>query len=121
MKTTKTLLDTNMLLVPAQFKVDIYAQIPGSFYTLDLCIRELEKIAEKKTKTGFQAKAALILVKMKNVRMLKADKRSTDAAIKEKAKRGYAVATNDRDLIKDLKKSGLHVLRLRQKKIVVEG
>ncbi len=117
----KALLDTNMLLAPLQFKANIYEEIAADFFTLDKCFEELEKLAMKKTKAGLQARAALILAKMKNVRVIKSVKKKTDEAILEAAKRyNYIVATNDRALIKELKARNVPVLRLRQKKLVVE-
>lgn len=117
----KILLDTNMLLAPVQFRADIYGQVTAEFFTLDACIEELEKIAARKTKAGTQAKAALILAKMKGVRIVRAGKKDVDGAIFEAAKnRGFIVATNDRELIKKLKKEGMPFVRLKQKKLIVE-
>ncbi|MBI4170304.1 MAG: hypothetical protein HY514_01310 [Candidatus Aenigmarchaeota archaeon] len=123
----KVLLDTNMMLAPVQFKADIYSAITADFYTLDNCMKELKKIAEKKTKSGapsrtaVRARAAFILAKVKAVKTIKAGKKETDKALTEEAKKGeYIVATNDRELIKALKKLDIRVLRLKQKKLVIE-
>ncbi len=117
----KILLDTNFLLAPVQFKADVYEQITADFFTLDACVEELEKIAKKKTKAGVQAKAALILARTKNVRIVKAAKKNVDEALIEAAKQhNYIVATNDRKLIKALKTLDIRILRLRQKKLLLE-
>ena len=117
----KTLLDTNFLLVPIHFRIDIYDRIGSELCTLDKCMEELEKMSKERTKTGIEAKAALLLAKMKGVKIIKAEEREADRAIITAAKKGnYAVATNDKALIKALKKEGLRVLRLRQKKLIAE-
>ncbi len=118
----KILLDTNFLLAPVQFKADIYEQITTDFFTLDACVEELEKIAKKKTKAGVQAKAALILARTKNVRIVKAAKKNVDEALVEAAKQhNYIVATNDRKLIMKLKTEGIAIVRLRQRKFMEEA
>ena len=117
----KVLLDTNMLLAPVQFKTDIYEKISAEFFTIDTCIEELEKISKKKTKSALLARAALILAKTKNVKTIKSQKKTVDEAIIHAAKEhNYIVATNDRELIKILKEMDIRIIRLRQKKLVIE-
>ncbi len=116
----KILLDTNMMLAPVQFRADVYSQA-AEFCTTDKCMAELEKMARKKTKGGLQAKAALMLAKMKNVHVIKSEGEGVDSSIINAARRGnYIVATNDRILIKALKTLGIRILRLRQKKLIIE-
>ena len=117
----KVLIDTNMLLAAVQFHVDVYDQISAEFYTLESCWQELEKISKKKTRAGLQARAAMILAKTKNVKKIPAKKENVDEALIVAAKEdNYIVATNDRELIKALKSLNIRVLRLRQKKHLVE-
>jgi rRNA-processing protein FCF1 len=114
----KILLDTNFLLLPAQFRVDLSGlREHGSLATLDACIKELEKLSKGRGIAGRQAAVALALVKSKNLRVIPGRKKDTDSALVNCAKRhGYAVATNDRKLIKKLKNNGIRIIRLRQKK-----
>lgn len=115
----KILLDTNFLLVPVQFKVNIYELLEGDLITLDACIRELEKLARSKGKDGANAKVALKLAK--NVKIIRAKSIRADVAIINYAKsHGCAVATNDRKLIKTLKSKGIKIIRLRQMKLLAE-
>jgi rRNA-processing protein FCF1 len=117
----KVLLDTNMMLAPVQFRADIYEMITADFYTLDKCIGELQKIAGKRTKSGLLARAAMLLAKTKNVKVIKSKNKDVDQALVDAAKEGnYTVATNDRELIKALKDCNIRVIRLRQKKLFVE-
>jgi len=116
----KIILDTNMLMVPVQFKIDIFSKLHGELYTMDLCVKELEKLSKGKDKDGAAARVALVLLKTKKVKILKGRKRNVDSAIVEKAKDGnYIVATNDVCLIKTLKTYGIKIIRLKQKKILI--
>ena len=118
----KVLLDTNFLLVPFQFKVNLYEDIQkfGKPMTLDSCIRELETLARRKTKSGLCAKAALILLRVKNLKIEKSPYSSDTAVIEYSNTHSCAVATNDRKLIKRLKSNGIRIIRLRQKRLLVE-
>ena len=117
----KILLDTNMLLAPVQFRAGVYGELHAELYATDKCVAELRRMAKRKTKAGAQAKAALILAKTKNVRIIKSEGEGVDASIINAAREGdYAVATNDRSLINKLRAEGVPVIRLRQKKLLAE-
>ncbi len=118
----KILLDTNFLLIPAQFRVDIFAEIerimkePYKLYILKQTIDELNKIIEKQRgKHREAAKLALQLIKQKGLNTIRiSSKGSVDDIIKNIAK-NYIVATQDKELKKSLKK----VITLRAKKYLV--
>jgi rRNA-processing protein FCF1 len=114
----KILLDTNFLLLPVQFKVDIYEMLKNDdLFTLGLCINEIKRLSEKKSKDGISAKVALKLLNERNVKILETTIKRTDSAIIEIAKKhNYIVATNDKALIKTLKRCGVKIVRLKQKK-----
>jgi rRNA-processing protein FCF1 len=116
----KILLDTNVLLLPAQFRVNLSKlREHGSLATLDACIKELEKLNKGKGRTGKQAAVTLKMVKSSRIRII-SGRRNADSALLNTAKRhGYAVATNDRKLIKKLKNNGIRIIRLRQKKYFI--
>jgi rRNA-processing protein FCF1 len=101
----KILLDTNFLLLPAQFRVDINRlREQGSLATLDACIKELEKLS---------------MVKSRRIRII-SGRGNADSALLNTAKRhGFAVATNDRKLIKKLKNNGIRIIRLRQRRYFI--
>ena len=116
------LLDTNFLLAAVQFKVDVFEKIRefGRPIMLSACISELEKLSRKKGKAAEEARTVLTLIKKKKLKVVKTRIKSADSAITDYAvKHETAVATNDRKLIKALKKKGIMVIRLRQKRYLV--
>ena len=121
----KVILDTNFLLIPVQFNVDIFSEIQrifeGSYQVcvLDKTVAELKEIIDKqKGKSREAAKIALQLLKAKKVKALrtKADK-DVDALLVELSKNSdVVVATQDAALRKKLKSSKII---LRQKKYLM--
>ena len=117
----KIILDTNFLLIPAQFKIDIFSEIDRvSCFNYDLCvldktINELKKVVdEQKGKDKSAAELALDLVKVKKLRILKTKGDNVDdLLVKQKE---AIIATSDKKLIKKLKNRGIKIIRLRQKK-----
>ena len=78
--TKKIILDTNFLLIPAQFKVDIFSEIVRiadfsyELFIIDKTLDELKKITEtQKVKDRFAANLALQLLKAKNVKRILGD------------------------------------------------
>ena len=69
------ILDTNFLMVPAQYKVDIFSEIEricGFSYELvvpDVVVKELEKIAAGQ-KGKAAARMALQLIKFKGIKII---------------------------------------------------
>jgi rRNA-processing protein FCF1 len=117
----KVLLDTNMLLVPHQFGVDIFEFMKDyRIITLSACVDELNALSKKRGDDGKAARVALGILKEKKIEVVKT-KEKGDAAIKNFAViEKCSVATNDAALIKALKKHGIRVIRLRQNKYLVE-
>ncbi len=115
----KILLDTNFLMVPNQFGVDIFEFLKDyEIFTLSSCIEELKKLAKKKGKTGIAARVAIKLIKEKNVRTLKTKEKGDNAILNYAVQEKCPVGTNDKELILRLRKNGITVFRLRQKKYV---
>ncbi len=127
----KILLDTNFLLIPAQFRVDIFSEIERicnfnyKLYILDRTIEELNSIIEKQRgKNKEAAKLALKLVKLKKISIIKTkEKSATDRLIIKTAnKKEFIVATQDKFLKKQLKTENIALIVLRQKKrLLLEG
>lgn len=117
----KVVLDTNFLALPAQFKIDIFADIrkmvPGAeFVALEQVISELENIDDRVAK-----KIGLQLIKKYKVQ-IKREAGKTDDAIFAYAKKNKAVVcTNDRKLKKKCKHEKIPVIFMRKKKILVMG
>jgi len=123
----KILLDTNFLLIPYQFKVDIFTQIDRismfqyKLYILDRALGELKNIVKgQKGKNRDSAKIALQLVVIKNVSVIKTNgnKNTDDVILDIASKEDYFVATQDKDLKRRLINLGVSVIVLRQKKIL---
>lgn len=119
------LLDTNFLLLPYQFKVDIFTEFERicnfnyKLYVLDKSIDELRSIIEKqKGKHREAAKVALQLLKLKKIKIIKTNlsKKTDDIILDYALKERLLVATQDKDLKSRLINHGIQVIILRQKK-----
>jgi len=132
METRNVLLDTNFLLIPGQFKVDIFEEIRKAlsfkvvFYVLDQSLAELdsitsEMIKKRKEKDKIAALIGKQLVQKKKVTILKTSTGKVDDLLVKYGKEGFVIATQDRILLKRLKKAQVTTLILRQKKYVVLG
>lgn len=117
----KVILDTNFLLIPAQFKVDIFSEIKRisdfkyQLYVLDKTKDELKKIIkEQRGKHKRAASLALQLVKAKKVKTIKTNsEKYVDDLLVEYSKKGAVIATQDLGLKRRLKKP---YIILKQKK-----
>ena len=105
-----------MLLDAVKFRIDICAEAQkfGEPFTLSACVSELERLA----KVTVAAKLTLHIIE--ELPIIKAEGRADSAILKYAMKQKCAVATNDKKLIKALKLKGIRVIRLRQKKYLVE-
>ena len=121
----KILLDTNFLLIPHQFRVDIFTQIDKistfkyKLFILDRTLEELKKIvSEQKGKDKDAARIALKLIAIKNVGIIKtkSDKNTDDIILDKALKDDFIVATQDKDLKRRLINQDISVIILRQKK-----
>ena len=125
------LLDTNFLLIPAQFKVDIFAELRRvcdfnyELAVLDATVDELNSLVADKAQSAKDRRAAklgLQLIKAKAVRVIRTDRKvfkSTDKAILDFATAGshssVVVATQDKALRNKLAMSKIAVVALREK------
>ncbi len=117
----KIILDTNFLLIPGQFKIDIFEKLRGDkLIILEPCIKELERISKGKGKDGTSAIIALTLLKKHNIKVIKTSGPADKAIINHATKHECAVATNDKALIKRLKSYSIKIIRLRQKRLLAE-
>ena len=105
----KILLDTNFLLIPFQFNVDIFAEVHRitnekyQLFVLDKTISELKKIIndkKQKLKNRNAAKLGLQLIKAKKVKILKTDSDNDVDSILANIK-GYTIATQDLGVFKE--------------------
>ncbi len=120
----KILLDANFLMMPAQFKVDIFSEIdrlcdfPYELVVPEAVVKELEKIKAGQ-KGSAAARLALQLLEAKKVKVMRsksktlknADKIILDTANKEE----YIAATQDKALKRLLRQKKVPLIVLRQK------
>ena len=114
----KVLLDTNFLLVPYQFKLDIFTKIeemleaPHTFVVPTGVVGELENLSKGKGKEGAAARFGLKLLRLKEHESVESNG-NVDNWIVDYAKgKGIIVATNDRALRVKLKKNRVKVISL---------
>ncbi|NQU79275.1 nucleotide-binding protein [Candidatus Woesearchaeota archaeon] len=119
------ILDTNFLLIPIQFKVDIFSEIdrlisePYKLCIIDSTLDELNKIKETASgKDKNAANLAIQLLKAKNVHTITTSKdKNVDNLIVELAESPeYLVATQDKELKQRLKANKIKIIILKQKK-----
>ncbi len=130
----KVIIDTNFLLIPGRFGVDIFQEIVENandqveLITLQNVVLELENLAvsgELNQKEKAAAKLGLQLVKQKNLKIEQGSNEHTDNVILKKAleyqKQGFnsAIATVDKELISKATDRNVWVFALRQKKKVL--
>lgn len=116
------ILDTNFLLIPIEFKVDIFSEIDRiCHFNYRLCIfeqsiNELKNIIEKQKGINKRAaKFALKLIKLKNLEVIKCEQKDVDSLILECIDKNTLVATQDSILKKELIKKGASLIILRNK------
>jgi hypothetical protein len=118
--TVKVVLDTNFLLIPGKFGVDIFSELdrvldfPYRLYILENTIKELEKIKEKVS--GAEKRAVMLaksLIKTKNINIIRERPGFVDDVLAELgALPNTIIATLDSGLRKRLPQA----IILRQKK-----
>ena len=122
------LLDTNFLLIPAQFKVDIFSEIDRISYfkyeliVIDKTLEELEQISKGKGKDGRAAKVAIKLITNKKIKVISTSDTSAgtdyaDRMIIEIAgnNKEIIVATQDRQLKKILHENKTKLIVMKNK------
>ncbi|MFH0869654.1 MAG: nucleotide-binding protein [archaeon] len=124
----KLILDTNFLLIPGQFMVDIFTELekvmqePYELCMVEKSLDELKKLTlTGKEKDRFAAKLAVVLIGQKDLKRLPCSKgdNSVDDIIVSYAGKDTFVATEDRILRRRLKEKGSGVIGLRQGKYLV--
>lgn len=127
MKNTKVILDTNFLLIPEQFHVDVFGEVErllGSgfeFFIIDQTMNELEKIRlnAKSGKDKLAAKVGIALVENNKIQSIQTEPKQgkiVDDYIVELTDSSTVVATTDVALKRRLMEKGIGVIELVQKK-----
>lgn len=118
------LLDTNFLMIPGRFKVDVFSELDRLGYKpviLSCVLDELGNIAKRRGKAAGYAKIALEILDARKPEVTEAAGPVDSALLEHGSKSHCAIATNDALLIARAKKKSISVLRLRQKKYVAEA
>ena len=124
----KIILDTNFLLLPGQFRFDIFSEIKQimnykyEIFIVDKTIDELEKIKSKtnksKQKDKVAAKIALELLERQNVEHISSEccqGLTVDDLIVELSDENTFICTNDKELKFRLLDKGFTIIELMKK------
>jgi len=118
----RILLDTNALLMPAQFGVDLYDELLALFgdfepITLEEVVGELSGLARGRGRDAAAARVGLALVRRSTVVPSGSTAEGVDNRVIEYARReGCTVVTNDRELRNALLREGVDVVSMRRQK-----
>lgn len=121
-KFCRVVLDTNFMLIPFQFGVDIKAELDRildfsyRLYTLDGVLKELEVLSKEKSQSGRAARASLGIAKDLPTIAANGD---VDDALLRLASNDTITCTNDKILKEKIKRKGAPVIYLRQKKYLM--
>jgi uncharacterized protein len=123
----KVILDTNFLLIPGLFKIDIFEEIKKvmndkyDLFIIDGTIGELNKIIDNKNKSKdkLNAKIGLELIDLKKIKKIRSEERYVDDAIVNIADKNTVVATSDRELKRRLRKNKIGLISLRKKQYLI--
>jgi len=126
----KIILDTNILLAPAQYGVDIFTEIERlcmfsyDLYMLDRTMDELLKITaeSRKGKDKDAAKLAISIVKAKNIKTISTDEpeKDVDTLIVDSTKKGCIVATLDKELRDRVREKHIPIIYMRNRHLELE-
>lgn len=115
------MLDTNFLLLPLQFGVNIFKQVeelmeaPHEFVVPSGVVGELKVIARGRGRDGSAARFAMKLLESIKARHVPSNGNVDDWIVEYAVKEGAVVATNDMLLRNRLKKAGVKMIALRSR------
>jgi uncharacterized protein len=121
----RIVLDTNFLMIPSQFKVDIFTEIkrlitePYELCVFEATVSELEVLCKSQKKDAIHAKVAFKLIKQKNLKRLPNSNNESyaDNLILESVTNQDIVCTQDQALRRLLKHKhdGIRFITLKSK------
>ncbi len=121
------LLDSNFLLLPFQFRIDIFAEIEALLNTRpryavpEQVLLELKQLAKDRGKLAKFARSAITLAEQ-HCEVISVEAGDADEALEKLAGRGTIICTNDKVLKEKVRKRGSIVIFLRERqKLAVEG
>jgi len=123
----QVIVDTNFLMVPASFKVDIFKELDRvleSKYELLVpqpVIKELERLRSQGSPRE-RAAANVALELSKRMKIVPAEGKTDDVILQLAEQKGVLVATNDSVLRRKLRKRGIPVIFLRERShLMIDG
>ncbi|MBU0532354.1 DNA-binding protein [Candidatus Micrarchaeota archaeon] len=121
MPSRPVILDTNFLLVPFQFKINIIKEL---VYLLDFShyyvissktIDELEKLTSTVGKHAAAARLALKLIESNDIKIIKDNRHVDDWILEYAAEKNAIVCTNDGKLRRKLKSMKIKIITMKSK------
>jgi len=117
----KIALDANFLIDCFKFKINFLEELNEKIGKYELFVptsvmKELEEIAKSRGRSASYAKIALRSLKEQRIRTTKSIREKADEELKRLGIAGFVVATNDRELRKELKNLGIKTIYLRARK-----
>jgi rRNA-processing protein FCF1 len=118
----KIFLDTNFLMIPGSFGVDVFSEIDRivdenyELIVLKPVLKELKKISEGRDKHSRAARIGLELVKNKKLKVLDTEEKSGDKAILKLIDENSCVATVDKELKRKIREKKIRVIYLKGEK-----
>lgn len=116
------LLDTNFLMIPHQFHIDLAGELDRiieadyNLTTLSCVVDELEKLSRNRGDKGAEAKTALKLIKEGCIRVLDRSGYVDDEILNyARENRGVVVCTNDVELRRMLRRDSIPVICMQGK------
>lgn len=126
----KVIIDTNFLMIPYKFRVDIFSEINRicnfnyGLFIMEKTVEELKDIIKSQPqKDKKAAQFALKIIGLKNIGAIASKENDVDSAILQIAGKDIVVATQDGFLKRQLAEKGASVITMRQKKYLqyIEG
>lgn len=116
-------LDTNFLLVPFRFRIDILKELDylvdysHRFVVSEKTVEELKKIAKAVGKDGMAARLALKMLEAnrERIEIVRSDSSVDDWIVAYAAEAGAIVCTNDAELRRRLRAKGIKVATLKSR------
>lgn len=115
------ILDTNFLLVPFQFKINILKELdyliegPHFFVVSSVTIDELKKLGAKRGKDAVSARLALKIIENNPIEVIKNDRKVDDWIVDYANEHRAIVCTNDAPLRKRLRPLGIKVATVKSR------
>ncbi len=110
----KVVLDTNFLMIPGQFKIDIYEEIKKNIPNAEM-ITSNEVLDELHMIDNKDSKLALKILEKENIKILEMGKPVDDKVLEFSYENNAILCTNDKELREKALKRGVTVMFMRGK------